>query len=410
MSKRILATATVALLGLIAASDVSAATGEDRWLPFQGCWRADGAPSTSVLCIVQDGQGVRLIELADGAIARETRMVADGQPRAISQEGCTGTEKGRWSADGRRLYLDTELTCGDQLKRTTVGVFSMISPMEWVSINAVVVDNEAATRTVKYQAVETSLPEMTSLPGASRAVIDGVFAQLRQNRLARETARYAASRPLTLEQVRDASKEVHPRAIEALLLASRQQFDLSGKKLLALADAGVPTYLIDAVVAVSNPDRFEVKDRAATFGEETGEQRTRSAYAGRYCDAWDDWYDPWCRGYGYNRYSPFGYYGYNNYGYNYYGSYYGLGFRGAPIIVVRGDDTGQVTRGSVSPRGYTSGSRSSSGSPSASRSGTSGGSSTSSSGGSSSSGSATTSSSGGSSTVTGKAKPRGGSN
>ena len=406
MSKRILATATVALLGLIATSDVSAATGEDRWLPFQGCWRAEGAPSTSVLCIVQDGQGVRMIELADGAIARETRMVADGQPRAISQEGCTGTEKGRWSADGRRLYLDTELVCGDQIKRNTAGVFSMISPMEWVSIHAVVVDNEAATRTVKYQAVETALPDLTSLPGASRAVIDGIFAQLRENRLARETARYAASRPLTLEQVRDASKEVHPRAIEALLLASKQQFDLSGKKLLALADAGVPTYLIDAVVAVSNPDRFEVKDRAATFGGDPREERSRSAYAGRYCDAWDDWYDPWCRGYGYNRYSPFGYYGFNNYGYGYYGGYYGLGFRGSPIIVVRGPEDGQVTqRGSASPRGYTNG-RSSTGSTSSSSArGTSGGSSSSS---GSSSGSATTSSSGGSSTVTGKAKPRGG--
>src|SRR5688572_7958559 len=104
MRTRILATGTVALLGLIAATDVSAATGEDRWLPYQGCWRAENAPSSNLLCIVADGAGVRMIELADGAIARETRITADGTPRAVSQEGCTGTEKARWSADGRRLY------------------------------------------------------------------------------------------------------------------------------------------------------------------------------------------------------------------------------------------------------------------------------------------------------------------
>jgi hypothetical protein len=329
-----------------------------------------------------------LVELSNGSVVRETRMVADGRGRPVSQDGCAGTESMRWSARGSRLYLSTQMTCGEQISRNTTGVFALLSPSEWVSIQAIAVDAEAATRIVRYQLVESP----TNVPEA-------IVSALRQNRLARETARMIGSAKLELTDVSEAAKNVHGRAVEALLFERKQGFDLNGKKLVALADAGVPDYLIDAVVAVSHPQRFAVRDARPTELEQVPGNR-RGSNLDRYCDEF--WYDRLCSS---SRYG-FGNYGYSPFGYSPYG-YDRYGFGSPPVVVIIQPDSDepQWRHGSVSRRGYSSGSSSSSSGSGRSVS-SSGSSSTSStaSGSSSSSGSGSSSSS----SSRGQAKPRGG--
>src|SRR5262245_44721696 len=81
------------------------------WLAWQGCWHADGAPAAEVLCVVPDGAGIRMVTLEDGAVRAESRVIADNRSRTISQEGCRGSEVARWSADRRRVFLISQLTC-----------------------------------------------------------------------------------------------------------------------------------------------------------------------------------------------------------------------------------------------------------------------------------------------------------
>jgi hypothetical protein len=385
MVKRILLASTFALLG--AASAVQASPADDRWLPWLGCWRAADAPAGNLLCIVPDAAGVRLIELANGTTVRESRTVADGQARPVSQEGCTGTELSRWSGDAERLYLTSDMTCGERTRRQTTGVFAFVSGTEWISVQSVSASGlEPGTKTVRYVSADASGPE-------------ALMSALRANRLARETSRYAMTKPLDLDDVREAIGQVHAKAVEGLIVARNQPFDLNGKQLLALARAGVPESVIDVLVAVSNPGRFAVRD-PTTAGEERPRGRN---YAGRYCDEWDSWYDSYCGGsrYGSYNYSPYGYY--SPFGYNGYGWRYG----NTPVIIVRGsdDDTGDQGRGRATRQGY---SRGRSTEPSSSVGSSSSGSSSS---GSSSKGSSSSSGSSSGSTSTGRtAKPRGGSN
>ena len=386
MSRRSLWLAGAALvLGAIVTPAQAVAQADDRWLPFEGCWRPSEATNANV-CIVGDGQGARVIELSNGVITRESRLIADGRARPVSQEGCTGTESVRWSAGGTRLYSSTQMTCGSRIPRNTTGMFAVLSGREWVSIQAVAVDNEAATRVVRYQ-------EDLALAN----VPESILAPLRQNRLARETARMAAATPLTLGDVKEAAGEVHGRAVEALLFERKQTFELSGKKLVKLADEGVPTYLIDALVAVSHPNVFAVRDTRAT---PVGEERDTRAYSigSAYCDdLWYNRYDRFCDTYynGYSRFSAFGYgspYGYGRYGY----------YSPPRIIYINDGNVDTPAHGSVTRRGY---SNNSSGSSSTGRS-------SSVSSGSSSSGTARSSGSSGSSSSgggdRGTAKPRGG--
>ena len=375
------------VLGAAASPALAAAPADDNWLPFEGCWRPADSTGTLV-CVVGDAEGVRIVEIANGAITRDSRMVADGRARPVSQEGCSGSESVRWSAKGNRLYTSTQMTCGAQIPRNTTGMFALLSAREWVSIQAIAVDNEAATRVVRYTFVD-----------APANVPESIIAAHRENRLARETARMHAAAALTIEDVAEASKQVHGRAVEALLLERKQAFDLSGKKLLAMENAGLPSYVIDAMVAVTHPEQFAIREVRVT---PTAETPARAYGMGsRYCDdLWYDRFDRSCYGYGYSRYSssffsPFNYYG----GYGYYST--------PRIIYLNGDDTPSVQHGSVTRRGYSNGSstgstgRSSSVASSPSRS-------SGSSSGSSSSSAGSSSSSSGSSSSRGTAKPRGG--
>ncbi len=394
---RYLVIAGAALVAASVAPKVGAAqsTQSDQWLAWQGCWHAEGDETTNLLCVVPEGLGVRMVSLVAGVVQSESRIVADGQPRQVNQEGCQGTERADWSTDKTRLFLHSDQTCGAGITRKVSGIISMISPSRWVTVQSVTSGNtQAAARVIQYTAVEP-----TNLP-------DFVSQALRGNRLARETARVAASSRVELSDVREAVGKVESGVVENWVTATNQTFDVDAKKLVNLADNGVPANVIDALVAVSNPRHFEIRTGApATLNEPENNRRDgrRNAYD---CDPMYSWWDYSYSGYcsRYNRYG--GYYGYSPYGYD----YYRWGSNGTPIIIVRGDNDGdgQVSNAKATKRGYTRGSSNSSGSSSSS-----GKSSVSSSGSSSTSGSSGSSSgsssSGSSTTTTRTAKPRGGS-
>lgn len=382
--------ATATLVLLVAATSFAGAaprpvSAQDGWLAWQGCWRAAGDPQNQMLCIVPDGDGARMIEVLNGAAQQETRIVANGAPQRADREGCRGTEQALWSKDQQRLFTVSAMTCGEQMLRKVTGIMSMISPSEWVSVQAVTSGKQTIARTKRYQAVpRVQLPQFVS-------------AVLSKNALAAETARYAAANELDLTDVVEAVKTVEPEVVNEWLTATGQRFELTGKKLVALADAGVPISVIDVLVAVSNPEHFAVKPL---------EERPIANYdrprggGGGYDPCYDSWYGPyggypsWYGGYGYGGYA------YGRYGYNYNGCYYSpWGYdpwgwrRGGTIVVVRdgnGDEPGgsnqpaRATRGGYSggsssgsahPRGSSGSQPSGTATPRASGGGSSGGSS-----------------------------------
>ena len=360
----------------------------DQWLAWQGCWHAEGDEASNILCVVPEGLGVRMVTLAGvGVVQSESRIVADGVPRRVNQEGCQGSERASWSSDKARLFLHSDQTCGAGISRKVSGIISMISPTRWTTVQAVVSgSSEPAVRVMQYTAVDP-----VTVPIAIRQAITG-------NRLSRETARIAASTRLDLSDVREAVGIVDPLVVENWLTVTKQVFNLDAKKLVTLADAGVPGGVIDALVAVSNPEHFEIQGITVTPNEDEKERRDRRAYD---CDPYS-WFD-----YGYrscNYYGRGGYYGYSPYAYD----YYLWGYNNRPIIIVRGEDNGngeEPIRARATKNGYTSGRSSNTGSSSSSGRSSSGSSTSSTSSGSSSSGSSSSSSSGSSTTRT--AKPRG---
>lgn len=325
----------ITALILSAFTATAPAPADDGWMAWYGCWRAQGDPSSTMLCILPADNGVRMVTLNGGKVESESRIVADGLARHVEREGCAGTEAARWSQDQQRIFVTSDMSCG-KVARKVSGIMSMVAGNEWLDVQAVTSGTQTVARTTRYVAAFA--------PGLPAEISSAIEA----NKLARETARYAVTALLDLGDVAEASKALDEHVVAEWLTATGQRFDLDGKKLIALADAGVPPSVIDVVVAVSNPDRFAVNTREDRYDANRGRRGGTSCY-----DGYDPWSGPLGYGYGYGGgysrcriYDPYyGPWGYGGWG---YGGWYTVG---TPVVIVKDDHpNARVTR-----QGYTSG-------------------------------------------------------
>lgn len=137
------------------------------WQSWYGCWRAANAPAGELLCIVPDGAGVRMVTLADGAVRGDSRILADGQPRRSQADGCSSAETARWSYDRHRVFLSSEMRCGQGITRNVRGMLAFVGPEEWVSVQTVTTDDGSATRAVRFTPARGA-----RIPSAIAAVLE----------------------------------------------------------------------------------------------------------------------------------------------------------------------------------------------------------------------------------------------
>lgn len=345
----------VAALAL-AAAPVHAQDADARWLPFVGCWEAVGAEDEiGLLCFTPQDGGVLLTNVVNGEVASTERLAADGQRRPISAEGCDGWESVEFSQDGRRAFTRTEFTCAEGQSRTGTGVMAFTAPNFWVDVRELNVDGETVAWVQEYL-----LADAETLADA------GVANPAAEMTMAVRSARMAAAADPDLDDVEEAAAVMGDRAVETWVVALRTVFDLDAETLVRLDDAGISDRVIDALVAVSHPDRFMVE--AGSQIEQMDGAPRPTHYRGYM--GFNPWFGPsygfGVDFYGYSpfhryRYSPFNRYGYSPFGYGGYG--YGYGYWGSRpgIVIIDRKPTdsggrlyngqGYRPRGSVSPTG-----------------------------------------------------------
>ena len=386
-------TMRIALLTAAAAlltTGASAQQVDARWAPWIGCWQAvaseEEPQSDDLLCVRPLADGVEVIEVVDGQTRASQTLVADGQPRDVTAQDCRGWRSVEFSLDGQRLFTRAEQSCGNDPLRPATGVIAMVSPREWIDVQATDVDGRALSWVRRYRPAR---PEPVEAAGLSELFLD---------RAPGPQARLAAATP-DVDDVIEASQTIDAEAVRSWVAEMNDPFDLDGRRLIRLADAGVPESVIDVMVAVSYPEEFALSRDGGVEELDEESYRNGPGYGRRVYLGSSIWlgHDPFY-------WSPFGYgyygYGYGPYGYSPYGGAY---YQPGVVIVAPRDPepNARVVRG----RGYTRGGNTSTGEsnrndPPARRSEQPG-----SSGGSSSGGSTSAPSSGGSSEGR-QAKPR----
>lgn len=344
--RTLLGGAVFAISAFTLAAPASAQADRDaRWMAFVGCWEAVGAEDDlGLLCFDFDDGGVALTNHVDGQVASTERLVADASQRPVSVEGCEGWESVEFSEDGRRAFTRTEFFCGTEEARTGTGVMTFVAPNQWADVRVLEVGGEEVAWVQDYRLV-----------GVDRLAEIGLTDPAEGLGMAVRSARMAAAAPIDLGDVEEALGRMDSKAVETWIVAQQDELDPDAEDLIRLADAGAPENVIDAVVAVSNPDRFVV-EAAGPIEEVEGAPRA-THYRGYM--GYNPFFGPrWGARYGYG-YSPFGF-GYSPWDYNYGYGYGYWGSRPGYVIIDRRPSGGRWDndRGYIPRSGRTSTGRS----------------------------------------------------
>lgn len=260
LSRAARGTAIASLLctGALSAQSTAGNAVDSRFQPWMGCWtpatQSTGAGGgqtpkpPSMACIVPSttvAGSVDLVVFDSANVATRSAVPRPGTRIAKSVDGCTGTETATWMPDDRRLLMQADLACGRGSKRLETGLMTMSSAGEWMQVQHLDVGGNAATSVMTLRYVADSLGEWARL-GASAAPSTA-------------SLRLAVGAPLLNSDVLAVAKRAPAALTEAWLTETRQQFSLNGKELVRLADGGMPSRVIDLMIAISNPERFAVR-------------------------------------------------------------------------------------------------------------------------------------------------------
>lgn len=320
--------AAAGVLALVACAPAAAqepGAAAPRWEAWGGCWQPTGDPSApvdtaaaaaAVTCVIPGGDGaVEVVTVSGDEVMHRERIRGD-QRREVEREGCTGWESAEPSADGRRVYRHSELTCAGGLLRRSGGVMALDAD-EWLDVTGVSAGGNTEVQVVRYRPV--------AVPSA---LDQGERAALEDNRLALDAARIAAVAPLSVDDVVEATRRLEPEVVEAWLLERGQGFNVDAGTLVALERAGVPERVIDLMVALSYPDVFAINYRDREAERRPGAPPRRAP-------------------------RPRPVYGWAYPGYGWYPGYGHGGYWGRPVVIVQKDPNrgGRAVKG----RGYTRG-------------------------------------------------------
>src|SRR5262245_61620011 len=285
---------------------------DDGWLAWHGCWRADGAPAGESLCIVPNAAGgVRMTTVVDGAIRNEALVVTDGRTRRVRQDNCSGTELASWSDDGQRVFLSSEVTCPQDVVRRVNGMFVFSAPDEWLSVQSVMIDEQAATRVVRYRPAEPA-----QLPAA-------IASALRNDGSARRLARMAVRGPVDAQDVTEAALAVDATVVQEWLDTTGLPFQLGADGMSVEPANELSVSALDLTSRGTSSAYENTREVVHIIERPTYITTTRYVDVVRYC--WDPFFSgfafgvghglrfcvaqgyPHCGGRFYSRYSPWGY-------------------------------------------------------------------------------------------------------
>ena len=358
---------------------------DPRFQPWIGCWRtmdagigleeigAEKQPTRA--CVVPSTSTPGSIDIAlyhREALLSRTSVPVPGTSREKTVDECAGTESAAWDPEDTRLILRAELSCTRGVKRVETGLMVMNSAGQWVQLQNLAVGKNEATTVARFRFL-----------GDSGAPAGLTFGAVRSTR----ALRLATGAPAATPAVIGVATKVPTSLAEAWLLETGQAAKVNASTLLTLADAGVPSRVIDVMVALANPQWFQVGPTPITAGADVVAPTVASSASvrggGSRCGVLDDFcYGPggmgaWGFGWRYGAFDPWGNlspwgarFGALGYGYNPYalgwGSGYGPGWfggwanplnnGGGPVVIVPVNPSGGegTVRGrAVNGRGYT---------------------------------------------------------
>ncbi len=318
---------------------------DSRWLPWIGSWSliSNVTNNGDVIEISKnileikpgsDGKSVVMKGSQDEKVLYEEKnVVVDGSRHPIEDDDCEGWYTYSWSDTGKRLLFESEAICADSRLRTISGISIFTDPSEWADIQLLTSGEDRMITIRRYRQTGDS----QNIPVA---------------RSTSHFARVAAGANFSIEEVIELTDKVAPEVMEAALMEMRKPFEINSKVLLRLDNEGVPSQVVDLMVALSFPEKFTIERRDIQPVERPASREYAPSIVYPY--AWSpfgiwSYYDPFFPWYwstpsylygywGWGGYYPFSYWGPSGYG----------GYRISGGRLVAGQGYSRVTPGAPS--------------------------------------------------------------
>lgn len=248
---------TLALALLVASAASIGAQGVEtgpRWTGWIGCWSVAPADMQAIdrpggvrlVCVTPTAStNVAHVSLrADGREFFRDTIDATGTPRAVERNGCAGSERASWSADGRRVYLKSSVVCGDAATDVTA-ILSLTPAGEWLDVRSIQTRGGTEVQVMRYRDI-----------GTPSVVPSEVATLVTERTAAIKDARNAAAAKLEAKDVAEAWRVVGNAAlVEVWMLENGLQVGTDSRTLQELADAGVPAQITDAMVSLARAEK-----------------------------------------------------------------------------------------------------------------------------------------------------------
>jgi len=263
---------SMALTSEIPASDISDAGNDKdldtRWLPWIGSWSmvsstinmSENSITDEYFLNVSprdDGNSVSMKGYRDQTVISEEKVTADGLRHPLTADGCTGWSMYSWSETGKRLLLNSESRCQDDLPHIVSGMSIIDDTGEWLEIRLLKIGEEKVITISRYG----NLDDDQAIAVGINAT-DPVF------------SRISAGTGFSINEIIELSSKVEPEVLEAALVELHKSFPINSKQLARLADSEVPSQIVDLMVALSFPERFTVEKTTVSMAQKTAAQES----------------------------------------------------------------------------------------------------------------------------------------
>jgi len=228
-----------------------------------------------------------MLTFAEDTQVLDETMVADGRPRPAAEKDCVGERSVHWATEGPRLFSSSTLTCSGQPELRTTGILSLIAADRWMDVQVVVTGGREQVRTRRFWRSSLAPPAPVA-----------TFVQ------SLSPAREAVRGPSAADVI-EASGNVSSVGVEAWLAESGARVPIDRHVLLQLSSAHVSTNVIDLMIALAFPRKFEVHRTASggagVFGISGGDEAINGNWSyvtDIYGLGFGCFSSPYCFGYG----------------------------------------------------------------------------------------------------------------
>lgn len=226
------------------------------WLAFVGCWSDAERPTrtTPVLCVLPvegDPLSADLATFVGGNEASRSRLQADGTRQPFAVERCSGYESTRFSNDGLRVYLRSEIDCSGAPAARSSGVLAITEASSLVYAFGQDGEVPVADLRVYARVADGDLP---------RALRPGLAVAGSESNPHREAL---APKQVDPSDLQDVAQAVNPAVAElwfgAMAIVSSDLAVIADETRAQLETAGVPARVARAAYALSRPSSYDVQ-------------------------------------------------------------------------------------------------------------------------------------------------------